>query len=181
MKENHYVDNKKFFGEMCDWKEKVKEAEDSGEPRPPVSDYIGECFLKIAERLSRRPNFINYPYRDEMISDGVENCLMYFRNFDPEKSSNPFSYFTQFVYFAFVRRIEKEKKQSYVKFKMMQENDDGTFSQWFKENYFEKGSIKKDMANYFSLSENDIENFDGSKKKKKKKNDSKDNSSDSTK
>ena len=111
MKENHYVDNKKFFGEMCDWKEKVKEAEDSGEPRPPVSDYIGECFLKIAERLSRRPNFINYTYRDEMISDGIENCLQYAHNFNPDKSKNPFAYFTQIIYYAFLRRITKEKKQ----------------------------------------------------------------------
>ena len=165
MKENHYVDNKKFFDEMCKWKEKVNEASACDEPRPPVTEYIGECFLKIAERLSHRPN-------------------LYAHNFDPEKSTNPFSYFTQFVYFAFVRRIEKEKKQSYIKYKMMEENDDGTFSQWFKENYFERGSSKKEIANFFSLSENDVDNFDTSKKKKKKKkkkDDSKDNTSDSTK
>ena len=79
-KENHYIDNDKFFTEMVKWKEKVIEAEDSGDPRPPVTEYIGECFLKISEKLSHRPNFVNYPYREEMVSDGIENCLMYAHN-----------------------------------------------------------------------------------------------------
>ena len=82
---------------------------------PPVTNYIGECFLKIATHLSYRPNFINYTYRDEMISDGIENCLQYVKNFNPEKSSNPFAYFTQIIYYAFLRRIQKEKKQTHVK------------------------------------------------------------------
>ena len=116
-KTNHYIDNDVFFQEMIEWKTKVIEAEDSGDPRPPVTNYIGECFLKISEKLANRPNFMNYPYREEMISDGVENCLMYAHNFNPEKSKNPFSYFTQMSYYAFLRRIEKEKKQSYIKLK----------------------------------------------------------------
>ena len=91
----HYINNKEFFQAMKEWKVVVNEALDSGEPKPPVTDYIGECFLKIAEHLSYRPNFINYPYREEMVGDGIENCLMYCTNFDPEKSTNPFSYFTQ--------------------------------------------------------------------------------------
>ncbi len=166
-KENYYIDNDVFFDEMVEWKNKVIEAESSGEPKPQVTEYIGECFMKISEKLSHRPNFVNYPYREEMVSDGIENCLMYAHNFDPEKSKNPFSYFTQMIYYAFLRRIEKEKKQSYIKFKMMEENDDGTFSKWFKENYFEKGS-DVEMKDYFSLSETDIENFGKSKKGKKK-------------
>ena len=104
---DHYVDNKKFFAEMVKWKDLVKQAEHVGDPKPQVTEYIGECFLLIAERLSTRPNFINYPYRDEMIGDAIENCLMYAANFDPEKSKNPFAYFTQITYFAFLRRIKK--------------------------------------------------------------------------
>ena len=80
---------------------------------------MGECILKIANHLSYRPNFINYTYKEEMISDGIENSLQYIDNFDPEKSKNPFAYFTQIIYFAFIRRIQKEKKQTLVKQKMI--------------------------------------------------------------
>ena len=83
-----------------------------------INDYIGQCFLDIANGLSNRPNFINYTFKEDMVFDGVENCIRYCHNFDPDKSKNPFSYFTQIVYYAFLRRIEKEKKQSYIKFKM---------------------------------------------------------------
>ena len=113
---NHYVDNKKFLAEMIRWREACEEA---GE-QLPVSDYIGDCFLKIANHLSYKPNFINYTYRDEMVCDGVENCLQYVKNFNPEKSKNPFAYFTQIIYYAFLRRIAKEKKQSHVKNKMIE-------------------------------------------------------------
>ena len=116
----HYVDNKKFLAAMIEFKEKCKVAEDDGDDRPPVSNYIGECFLKIATHLSFRPNFINYTYRDDMISDGIENCLQYVSNFNPEKSNNPFAYFTQIIYYAFLRRIAKEKKQTHVKNKMIE-------------------------------------------------------------
>ena len=169
---HHYVDNKEFYSAMVDWKKLVVEAENSDEGRPPISNYIGDCFVKIAEHLSFKPNFINYPYREEMIGDGIENCLMYAHNFDPEKSKNPFSYFTQIIYYAFLRRIEKEKKQSYVKFKLAETMDDGTLSNWFKENYFEKdniNSVKQAMTSYFKLSDNDITKFTPKPKKKKKK------------
>ena len=117
----HYVNNKEFLEAMTEWKEQCKDAEAQGDPRPPVSNYIGECFLKIANHLSYRPNFINYTYRDEMISDGIENCLQYCSNFNPEKSNNPFAYFTQIIYYAFIRRIQKEKKQSNIKYKMIEQ------------------------------------------------------------
>ena len=100
---NHYIDNKEFYQAMIEWKKLVVEAEESDDGRPPVTEYIGKCFLDIAEHLSYRPNFINYPYKDEMVGDGIENCLMYAHNFDPEKSKNPFSYFTQIIYYAFLR------------------------------------------------------------------------------
>ena len=116
----HYVDNAKFLQAMKDWKEQCKDAEEAGDEPPRISDYIGECFLKIANGLSFRPNFINYTYRQEMISDGIENCLQYIHNFNPEKSKNPFAYFTQIIYYAFIRRIQKEKKQTHVKHKMIE-------------------------------------------------------------
>jgi DNA-directed RNA polymerase specialized sigma24 family protein len=100
-------------------KEKVNNAKENNKTKPDVTNYIGECFLKIANHLSYRPNFINYTYRDDMISDGIENCLQYMNNFNPEKSKNPFAYFTQIIYYAFIRRIQKEKKQTLVKQKMI--------------------------------------------------------------
>ena len=100
-KKIHYVDNKKFLEELKKWKDKCQEAEEAGDERPQITNYIGECFLKIANGLSYKPNFINYTYRDEMISDGIENCLQYVKNFNPEKSQNPFAYFTQIIYYAF--------------------------------------------------------------------------------
>ena len=116
----HYVDNKKFLQAMIEYRDKCNKAEEKGRKKPEVTNYIGECFLKIANHLSYRPNFINYTYRDDMISDGIENCLQYMSNFNPDKSNNPFAYFTQIIYYAFIRRIQKEKKQMLVKSKMIQ-------------------------------------------------------------
>ena len=118
-KGEHYVDNKVFLQAMIEWKEKCKIAEEADDQKPAVTNYIGECFLKIATHLSYRPNFINYTYKDDMISDGIENCLQYASNFNPEKSNNPFAYFTQIIYYAFIRRIQKEKKQTHVKNKII--------------------------------------------------------------
>ena len=114
-KKIHYVDNKKFLAAIVERKEQIKEAEGVGESKPQISNYLGECILKISNHLSYRPNFINYTYKEEMISDGIENCLQYIDNFDPEKSKNPFAYFTQIIYYAFIRRIAKEKKQQKIK------------------------------------------------------------------
>ena len=115
----HYVDNKKFLQAMIEYRDKCKKAEEKNRKKPDVTNYIGQCFLKIANHLSYRPNFINYTYRDDMISDGIENCLQYMNNFDPDKSDNPFAYFTQIIYYAFIRRIQKEKKQMQVKAKII--------------------------------------------------------------
>jgi len=120
-KKEHYVNNKEFLAAMTAYRNSVLEAKEKGEQKPPVTDYIGECFLKIANHLSYRPNFINYTFRDDMISDGIENCLQYLDNFNPETSNNPFAYFTQIIYYAFIRRIQKEKKQITIKQRMIQE------------------------------------------------------------
>ena len=119
-KKQHYIDNKKFFQAMVEYKESIRDAEETGETKPRIPDFIGECFMKIAEHLSYKPNFINYTFRDDMISDGIENCIQYIHNFDPDKSQNPFSYFTQIIYYAFLRRIQKEKKQLYVRYKSLE-------------------------------------------------------------
>ena len=124
----HYIDNKEFHAAMIAWKELCKEAEEAGEEKPQVTNYIGEGFLKNANGLSYRPNFINYTYRSEMVSDGIENCLQYIHNFDPEKSKNPFAYFTQIIYYAFLRRIQKEKKQAHIKNKMIEKQQYETYT-----------------------------------------------------
>lgn len=116
----NYVNNKDFLAAIVEMKTNVKHATDSGLPKPIISNYIGECILKIATHLSYKANFINYSYRDDMILDGIENCIQYIDNFDPAKSNNPFAYFTQIIYYAFLRRIAKEKKQSYIKGKLIQ-------------------------------------------------------------
>ena len=115
----HYVDNKKFLEAMIEYRDKCVKAEKQKKKKPEVTNYIGECFLKIANHLSYRPNFINYTFRDDMISDGIENCLQYMNNFNPDKSKNPFAYFTQIIYYAFIRRIQKEKKQIQIKSKLI--------------------------------------------------------------
>lgn len=117
---NHYVDNKRLYTEMIKYIREYNEAKEAGLPTPPATRYIGECIWLIANRLSTNRNFIGYTYRDEMIGDAIENCLRYLHNFNPEKSTNPFAYFTQIMYYAFLRRIDKEKKQTYIKYKTMQ-------------------------------------------------------------
>ena len=121
-KSQHYVNNKEFLAAMIDFRERVAVAKAEGKERPPVSHYIGECIMKIAVHLSHKPNFINYSFKEEMISDGIENCLQYIDNFNPEKSKNPFAYFTQIVYYAFLRRIAKEKRQLDIKEKILEKS-----------------------------------------------------------
>ena len=134
----HYVNNTQMLESIKQYKIKLKESRDNNTEEPRIPEYLGECVLKIATGLSHKHNFINYSYRDDMVLDGVENCIQAMDSFDPEKSSNPFSYFTQVIYFAFLRRISKEKKQSYIKSKLVQDyafeafelqnhDDDGDF------------------------------------------------------
>ncbi len=162
--EKHYVKNEEFLAALIDYKAKCDQAERDGKDEPPIPNYIGECFLKIAEHLSRKPNFISYSFRDEMISDGIENCLMYFRNFDPDKSKNPFAYFTQIIYYAFLRRIMKEKKQLYVKYKATEQFGILDEAEMFED---QDGNFKQ-FEMYENISEF-IHNFEENKKKKKAK------------
>lgn len=113
----NYINNNDFYNAIVDYKNSCSEAVTAGKSKPRIPNYIGECFIKLSENLAKRPNFFGYSYRDEMISDGIENCLRYIENFNPEKTKNPFAYFTQILWWCFVRRIKKEKTQQYIKYK----------------------------------------------------------------
>lgn len=138
---NHYIDNKEFLQSLIYYKKLVKKAEKNNEERPQVPEYIGDCFIKIANHLAYKNNFINYSFREDMVLDAIENCLTYMDNFDPKKSSNPFAYFTQITYYAFIRRIQKEKKHLQTKYKYIasldiddiirQAHDEGTHTNEF--------------------------------------------------
>ena len=173
-KSEHYVNNKEFLEAMKLYRKSVNKAKREKKQKPPVTDYIGSCFLKIANHLSYRPNFINYTFRDDMISDGIENCLQYLDNFNPSKSNNPFAYFTQIIYYAFVRRIQKEKKQVTIKNRLITESnyDDMTLQpgedKEFKNQFTE--FLKKNMP-----IEEQQKIADSNKKKKKRKRISKSN------
>ena len=116
----HYVNNKEFLYAIVAYKQDIKDAEEAGQPKPVIPRYIGECFLKIATHLSYKPNFVNYMIKDDMVCDGIENCVQYINNFNPEKSTNPFAYFTQIIHYAFLRRIQKEKKQLEIRQKIIE-------------------------------------------------------------
>ena len=116
----HYVNNKEFLAAIIRHRENIEIAEIQGKEKPRIPRYIGECFLKIATHLSFKPNFVNYMFKEDMISDGIENCVQYIHNFNPEKSQNPFAYFTQIIHYAFLRRIQKEKKQLEIKNKILE-------------------------------------------------------------
>ena len=144
-KSEHYVNNKELLEALIVYRSKVEKSflelngreptrEDRAkrwEGKPPIPNYLGDCFLKIATHLSYKPNFVNYMFRDDMISDGIENCVQYIHNFDPEKSKNPFAYFTQIIHYAFLRRIQKEKKQLEIKNKILERTG---FDQVFDDN-----------------------------------------------
>tara|TARA_B100000029_G_scaffold96067_1_gene86160 strand:- start:1989 stop:2483 length:495 start_codon:yes stop_codon:yes gene_type:complete len=120
VKTEYYVNNKDFLHAIVEYRDKVKFALENELPRPRLPNYIAECFLKIATHLSYKPNFVNYMFREDMVCDGIENCLQYVDNFDPAKSKNPFAYFTQIIYYAFLRKIQKEKKQLEIRTKLIE-------------------------------------------------------------
>ena len=142
----HYVNNKEFLAALIRYREDVEIAQLQDKTKPVIPRYIGECFLKIANHLSFKPNFVNYMFKEDMISDGIENCVQYIHNFNPEKSRNPFAYFTQIIHYAFLRRIQREKRQLEIKNKILEKSG---YSEVFDDNnqidgsnYAEYNSIK---------------------------------------
>jgi hypothetical protein len=143
----HYVNNKEFLAALIKYREDVEIAKIKGNPKPQIPRYIGECFLKIANHLSFKPNFVNYMFKDDMICDGIENCVQYIHNFNPEKSQNPFAYFTQIIHYAFLRRIQKEKKQLEIKNKILEKTG--------YDQVFDSGSVDgSDYSDYNSIKDN---------------------------
>lgn len=121
----HYVNNREFSQAVLEYVQAVRAAEKDGKEVPRITEYIGRCFLKIAEGLSHKPNFIRYTYREEMVMDAVENCIKAIMNYNIAATTrtgypNAFAYFTQICYYAFIRRIMKEKKQQDIKFKFIE-------------------------------------------------------------
>jgi len=162
----HYIDNKEFLVKISAYRELRLEAEECGDPKPRVTNYIGECFVKIANHLAFKSNFVNYTFRDEMILDGIENCLTYMDNFDPAKSKNPFAYFTQITYYAFIRRIQKEKRQMETKFKYIKSLD--------IEQILQQGADGEEHSNeYLSYMRNIIEQLEADNAKADKANEGK--------
>lgn len=146
-KSEHYVNNKEFLAALIAYKEIVDIASIRGEPKPRITNYLGECFLKIATHLSFKPNFVNYMFKDDMICDGIENCVQYIGNFDPNKSSNPFAYFTQIIHYAFLRRIQREKRQLEIKNKILERTG-------FDEVFFDDGVDGSNSSDYNSIKDN---------------------------
>jgi hypothetical protein len=166
----HYINNAEFLAAMKEYRVLVLAAKEAGLSKketgwPRVPHYIGDCLMKIGTHLSYKANFINYSYREDMILDGVENCLQYIDNFDPERSSNPFAYFTQIIYYAFLRRIAKEKKQTYIKGKLIQ---DMPFEMFELQEQDESGEFQNAYIDYMQQN-NNFDDFIERKKEKKKK------------
>lgn len=172
----HYVKNADLYAAMVEYRKAVNEANLAGKPKPRVPLYVGECIMKIATHLAYKPNFSNYTFRDEMISDGIENCLQYIDNFDPSKSQNPFAYFTQIIYYAFLRRIQKEKKYLYTKYAAIERANLLDETSEMQETDKRAGSRFNDDVSYGEWSQEQMERFMASfdenrrhKKKKRKK------------
>lgn len=148
-KSEHYVNNKEFYLALVEYNKKVEEAKAKGLPKPRISNYLGDCFLRIANHLAYKPNFVNYMFKDDMICDGIENCVQYIHNFDINKT-NPFAYFTQIVYYAFLRRIAKEKKQLEIKSKIIERSGYDEVFTSEDGDYSDMNSIKDNINYRFS-------------------------------
>lgn len=116
-KVKNYINNKTLYGAMIHYRNELKEAEQQEKDKPIVPRYIGESIFLICNNLAKKPNFSGYTYKQDMISDGIMDCVSAVDNFDPDRTNNPFAYFTQIAWNAFLRRIQKEKKQTYIKHK----------------------------------------------------------------
>ena len=164
-KANHYVDNQKLLTELSAHLEKVRNTP-KGEPKPRLPEYVGGCILLIAQRLATRPNFMGYSFREEMIGDAIENCLLYIGNFNPEKSKNPFGYITQIVYYAFIRRIQKERKQQYIKAKKI--HAAGITDEWVSHEEDDDGDYRNTYVEYLQQNSDFVKDFEEKLETKRK-------------
>ena len=148
-KSEHYVNNKEFYEALVEYNKKLEYAKSNGLPKPRITNYLGDCFLRIASHLAYKPNFVNYMFKDDMICDGIENCVQYIDRFDISRS-NPFAYFTQIVYYAFLRRIAKEKKQLEIKTKIIERSGYEEVFTSLDGDYSDMNSIKDNINYRFS-------------------------------
>lgn len=172
----HYVNNADFSAAMVEYVNEVASAKEAELESPRIPDYIGECLMKICEGLSYAPNFIRYSYRDDMVMDAVENCLRVCANFDHTRITrtglpNAFSYFTQIAYFAFLRRIAKEKKQWDIKMKIIETASVEAFADFGMDEGHSADSLLSKMRNrndVYNRHDDDKFLFDDEKQPKKK-------------
>lgn len=140
-----------MYNELVKYYTKIEEAEQENRPEPKIPEYLGECFLLIAENLAKKPNFSSYTFKEDMIQDGVLTCVTNITKFDPDKTNNPFSYFTQAIFYSFLQRIAKEKKQEYVKYKSIERK-------YFSEEVGDTNEL--DRGNFKTSDNNNLELFD---------------------
>ena len=161
-----FVDNEKFYNEMVSWKQALyKNRENGSDERPEIPEYIGECIWKIAFRYATKPNWRN-SYNEDMVGDAVEECIKYLDRFDETKSKNPFSYFTQIVYYSFLRKISSEKKQLYIKYKVILNSEIDDF---FEGDESDVAYSKEDLLSRFQAKEF-IDYYEKNVKRSRKKN-----------
>lgn len=155
MTNKNYISNKKMYNELIKYYDQIELAEKENREEPQIPDYLGECFLLIAENLAKKPNFSSYTFKEDMIQDGVLTCVANITKFDPDRTNNPFSYFTQAIFYSFLQRIAKEKKQEYVKYKSIEKK---YFSEEVGEtNNFDKGNFKTSDNNNLEIFDNYLE------------------------
>jgi hypothetical protein len=165
---NNYVNNKQLYGVLVDFIKERREAIKNDIDLPRIPPYVGECIQLIAKNLATKPNFSGYSFIDEMISDGIENCIMYIHNFNPDKSTNPFGYITLIIHHAFLRRIEKEAKHSYVRHKMMVQGNHLLAMEYGGGDY-DSGEFEALTGNTNDTSNSIIKDFESKLQKKKDK------------
>jgi DNA-directed RNA polymerase specialized sigma24 family protein len=173
----HYVDNKALYEALVTWQKETRKAHRKKLPKPPLPDFVAECMMKMANRLSQKAGFVNYTYREDMVGDALESCLRYIHNFNPAKSTNAFAYITQIIHNAFIRRIQKEQKQLYVKMRIV---DNADFTDSYERQSGDDNHYNNSYVTYLQENKGDViskfENWKESKKtkanaKKKKKSD----------
>jgi DNA-directed RNA polymerase specialized sigma24 family protein len=171
----NYVDNKLLYQALVTWQKDTRRAVRKKEPKPPLPDFVAECIMKMANRLSQKVGFVGYSFRDDMVGDSLESCLRYIHNFNPAKSTNAFAYITQIIHNAFIRRIQKEQKQLYVKMRIVDQAD---FMDSYERQSGDDAHYNNSYVTYLQENKGDViskfENWKESKKtkanaKKKKK------------
>ena len=163
----HYVNNVDLYNALVAWQKETRKAHRKKLPQPPLPDFVAESMMKMANRLSQKAGFVNYTYREDMVGDALESCLRYIHNFNPAKSTNAFAYITQIIHNAFIRRIQKEQKQLYVKMRIVDQAD---FADSYEKQSGDDAHYNNSYVTYLQENKGDViakfENWKESKKTK---------------